>query len=501
MLTGAGIDRVLRVGTEYGFAQQRQRVADPDGLHVAEGCRRGARDRRPARLAVQLRCALRLRFVAVAFRHGQGRCKQPRQLWARIAGRPRCVGDGQTEEAGEAEGLDAVILGLEGPAVHLGAYVDAQGDLQRRARGRGAGLRDRQQLRMQRLLVAQFRGTLPYPGRLLELAVARDQLRQARELLLPLAPGQFEGGCVHVVLVSPQGDLPGQAHGDQLRHRVVAAAGEGRLPALVGHPGSPAVDVEEQRVEVVLQRFGGYAEGGHGVGEQGVGGFGQGVELAVQASRAHHDLDAAVVAHVLQPRLVEAAIGFRRQGRTGAVEAGAELADLVDDLVVPAHVALEVAQAVHLVAEVAPVGEVVLTREPALEIVRAEPGGGFRRSGVEAGARNRARVLLAEPAARHVSVGVAEEGDAGGHLGQGLVAHLPPGIHSDELVQGPGRGNALAGGRGGIADRVVREDLFGSGAHDSFSCSMKAVGLRDAARCGSFAGHRARVTRVAHSSR
>ena len=331
--------------------------------------------------------------------------------------------------------------------------------------------------------------------------MACHEFRQALELLLPLAREEFDTVPVDDVLMTPESKLPGEAYGEELRHGVVAGSRQVCLPAQIGDPGGPAVYVQEQGVEIVRGGFGGQLQLGARLFQQGFGRLRQGLELAVQAAGAHHDFDAPVLAHAVQPGLVEAAVGLGGQGRAGAVEARAELADLVDDFVVPAHAALEIALAVDLVAEVAPVHRVVFPGEPADEVFGAEAGGRFGSRGVEAGAGDDLRVLVAEPAARHVSLGVAEEGDARSDFRQRFIAHLPPGIYRDELVQGPGGRDALTRGAG-AGERFARgELLFGRGAHERFSWSMYTVFLRSAARCGSFAGQMARVMRVAHSSR
>jgi hypothetical protein len=79
-----------------------------------------------------------------------------------------------------------------------------------------------EQLRVQRLLVGDFRRALPDPGRLLALAVRSISVGQALELLLPLATQQLGALGALRRQVAPQHQLPGQAHRQQLRQGVVS---------------------------------------------------------------------------------------------------------------------------------------------------------------------------------------------------------------------------------------------------------------------------------------
>jgi hypothetical protein len=112
----------------------------------------------------------------------------------------------------------------------------------------------------------------------------------------------------------------------------------------------------------------------------------------------------------VQPGLVEAAVRLRGQRRAGAVKAGAELADLVHDLVVPAHLAAPGCGCVDLVAEVAPVLQRV-ARRPASRSAPRYPAlpGCSRRQRSQLRAADRSAILLAEPAAGHVAVGMAQQ--------------------------------------------------------------------------------------------
>jgi hypothetical protein len=177
-----------------------------------------------------------------------------------------------------------------------------------RRRGHSAGHR-LEQLRVQRLLEGDFRGALPDPGRTLALAVALQQLRQTGELLLPLPREQLDrirvGHARGATAPAPRpGEPPAAAAAHPLRHR------EARLPAQVGDPGCPAVHIQQQGVasnRSALPRRSPAPLASSSSASAVPGSF----EAAVQTALAHHDLDAAIMAHGLQPGLVEAAIGLR----------------------------------------------------------------------------------------------------------------------------------------------------------------------------------------------
>ena len=339
--------------------------------------------------------------------------------------------DGEPEEAGEAERLDARVPRLERAAQHLRAHVDAERGLERRsaARLRRLGRDAREERGLRRAL-----------GRVLERGVDPVVLRRRDRLGVP-----GEGGAPLRADPVPEPlqerGLPHEARGEHLEERGVALAAPLGLPAGQARGLRPAAEVDQEPVE---RRFG----GGRLDPDLGRGGGQRGLRLDRQGVRARAESrQAGERRRQVAPRVIDEALPERplRHGpeRLTPVEmrGGDHAQPLGDD------------------------GGPVRPRNP-----RGEVRDGGKRLGRRAGpARRRAQnvrgeprrlrrgdeVPLPDPAVRDPGrdLGSVQRhprpGDPGHSRGRGrevVLRMAEVGVHRDRLLERPHRRDARAGG-------------------------------------------------------
>ena len=231
--------------------------------------------------------------------HLQGRGKQAGQLRTGRSCRQRCVSNGQTEEAGKTQGLHCRAAAFQSTAQSLTAHVDAEDGLHLRRGPPCAGTGGRGQSTSQPALIAGFQGELP--GFVDPQAVFGfgQALRRPTPRAFQCCKGALRRG---VGLELEQDGAPGQANGQQIAQMRVVLTLLLRLPAEPGAPGSPAVDSQQYRLQIIcphlvrqiqpLQRplFGGLA------------GLRQGVQAPAQLRQLHQSADTMVVAQRITPK-------------------------------------------------------------------------------------------------------------------------------------------------------------------------------------------------------
>ena len=156
------------------------------------------------------------------------------------------------------------------------------------------------------------------------------------------------------VPVPPQRQLPAQTHGNQLRQRIVCTTAQPGLPAFIGQPRRPAVDVQQQRVGIGFDAVGiGQPQLGKRRQNQGLRIIGQFAEGLIQPRLAHQNGNATVGADLLHPAQVQR---FMCAVLRLLAERCTELADLMGDFIPPRHLMLAVTGAVEPIGYVMPVG-------------------------------------------------------------------------------------------------------------------------------------------------
>ena len=164
--------------------------------------------------------------------------------------------DRHAEEAGEAKRLCLRADGLERPAYHLRAHVDAEGGLHHRALRAdlmGVGRSRLVQISHELALIAELERGQQDVLDMLWLGRRLGGRLTAAEAFADLAParGQLRAG-----LVLEDQHVPGEADRQQLDDGLVLAADQLLLPTQQAGPGGPAADIHQRCVHVVKRGLG-----------------------------------------------------------------------------------------------------------------------------------------------------------------------------------------------------------------------------------------------------
>jgi hypothetical protein len=398
------------------------------------------------------------------------------------------VAEGQAEEAGEPEGLDTCTGGLEVAAEHLGAHVDAEHRLQRRAgvgRGGGDGGGALGQEAHHAPLGGAVVGVLEeqVEGERLVADCGPDRVRQAGPGAFP---GRRDGG---VRGRPPDAEFPAQQHCGELHRRVVLLAGEAGVPRHPGGEGGPAADPQQQGVHERQHRLAGDPElvechrgGGHRVVGEGPHGGAEPLEA--------HDVRGAVEGGVGLPGGEQRAAGVGRapEGLTPVEVGGGPGRDPVGAQPRPVAPGRRRRQ---LRGHQDPCGGELGGRLG--EGQELGGGGGVPatrpQGGLDVDVLDQSAVVSgAVEGRRHRGVGTGGLGQRQRGLLEGVVEQPQVGVHRYEALEGPERGDAPACGLQGRAD-LVEVVLVDGGAGQFHVGSMGAGEAVVRGRSsGSFAG-------------
>jgi hypothetical protein len=194
--------------------------------------------------------------------------------------------DEDAEEAGEADGLHRGCHGLQGAAEDLGAHVDAESGLHRRAGGRaltGDAVPVPVQAGDQVALEADLHGiehdAVDFGG---GPALGGGRAHTGGQ---HFPPARHQGGGLLLLI---QQHVPHQADGEQIDDGIIPLAGELGLPAQIPGPGRPAADAHQRGMQVALHRRIRDAEALDGQGDGAAGLDGQPGDARAERGEPHH---------------------------------------------------------------------------------------------------------------------------------------------------------------------------------------------------------------------
>jgi hypothetical protein len=220
----------------------------------------------------------------------------------------RHVLDGDAEEPGEADRLDVGCDGLQVPAQHLGAYVDAEhglgagpGGIDRRCRCRGVDGGG------EAPLFGPVEGLLEHEAPF-ERRPHPPIVRPGPQLLLGLRPRRAD---IVAGRRLQHGELPAQQHGEELDERIVLPTAQVLLEHDPCRVRRPAPHPEQEPVEVGLEDTGGQCQLPQRLVGRGHRVVGQCPHDRTEPAESHH-LGRAVDGGLGLPRREERLVAGRR---------------------------------------------------------------------------------------------------------------------------------------------------------------------------------------------